>query len=63
MATLLRESDFCCPSGGDRINRVLLQFKIVNVSWLFFRIFVPHGRKNEFELTHITKFWYILGVI
>ena len=37
------------------INNLKL-FKIVNVSWLFFRIFVPHGGKTEFELTHITKF-------
>ena len=60
MDILLIQSDFCClvVTGltGFHCNLKLLMS-------VFFRIFVPHGGENEFELTHITKLWYILEVI
>ena len=61
MAILLIQSDFCCLV-VTRLTGFHCEFKIVNVG-CFFRIFVPHEGKSEFELTHITNFWNILEVI
>ena len=55
MLLLLIQSDFCCL--------MVTRLTGFHCNLLFFRIFVPHGGKTEFELTHITKFSYVLKVI
>ena len=62
MLLLLIQSDFCCLV-VTRLTGFHCNLKLSMSVGCFFRIFVPHGGKTEFELTHITKFSYILEVI
>ena len=62
MLLLLIQSDFCCLV-VTRLTGFHCNLKLSMSVGCFFRIFVPHGGKTEFELTHITKFSYILKVI
>ena len=59
MLLLLIQSDFCCLV-VTRLTGFHCNLKLSMLVGCFFRIFVPHGGKTEFELTHITKFSYIL---
>ena len=62
MLLLLIQTDFCCLV-VTRLTGFDCNLKLSMSVGCFFRIFVPHGGKTEFELTHITKFWYFLEVI